>query len=109
MAYLGHNSKKEVSKQWVKILCEEFWIQGEKEKCLGKPVSFLFDRDKIDFPASQVYFFKEFIISIVLTVLLKNFLYYNTCIMPKIIKRMAKILRTKKNDRMDKKKRKKRK
>ena len=70
--------KYEVSKQWVKILCEEFWIQGEKEKCLGKPVSFLFDRDKIDLPASQVYFFKEFIISIVLTVLLKNFLYYNT-------------------------------
>ena len=64
MADLGHNCKKyEISKQWVKILCEEFWIQGDKEKSLGIPVSFLCDRDKIDVPASQVNFLKGFIIS----------------------------------------------
>ena len=64
MADLGHNCKKyEISKQWVKILCEEFWIQGDKEKSLGIPVSFLCDRDKIDVPVSQVNFLKGFIIS----------------------------------------------
>ena len=64
MADLGHNCKKyDISKQWVKILCEEFWIQGDKEKSLGIPVSFLCDRDKIDVPASQVNFLKGFIIS----------------------------------------------
>ena len=64
MADLGHNCKKyEISKQWVKLLCEEFWIQGDKEKQLGIPVSFLCDRDKIDVPASQVNFLRGFIIS----------------------------------------------
>ena len=64
MADLGHNCKKyEISKQWIKLLCEEFWIQGDKEKNLGIPVSFLCDRDKIDVPASQVNFLRGFIIS----------------------------------------------
>ena len=64
MADLGHNCKKyDISKQWVKLLCEEFWIQGDKEKSLGIPVSFLCDRDKIDVPASQVNFLRGFIIS----------------------------------------------
>ena len=64
MADLGHNCKKyEISKQWVKLLCEEFWIQGDKERKLGIPISFLCDRDKIDVPASQVNFLKGFIIS----------------------------------------------
>ena len=64
MADLGHNCKKyEISKQWVKLLCEEFWIQGDKEKNMGIPVSFLCDRDKIDVPASQVNFLRGFIIS----------------------------------------------
>ena len=64
MADLGHNCKKyEISKQWVRVLCEEFWIQGDKEKSLGIPVSFLCDREKIDVPASQVNFLKGFVIS----------------------------------------------
>ena len=64
MADLGHNCKKyEISKQWVRVLCEEFWIQGDKEKSLGLPVSFLCDREKIDVPASQVNFLKGFVIS----------------------------------------------
>ena len=64
MADLGHNCKKyEISKKWVKLLCEEFWIQGDKEKHLGIPISFLCDRDKIDVPTSQVNFLKGFIIS----------------------------------------------
>ena len=63
-ADLGHNCKKyEISKKWIKLLCEEFWIQGDKEKSLGIPVSFLCDRDKIDVPSSQVGFLKGFIFS----------------------------------------------
>jgi len=63
-ADLGHNCKKyEISKKWIKVLCEEFWIQGDKEKSLGIPVSFLCDRDKIDVPSSQVGFLRGFIFS----------------------------------------------
>lgn len=63
-ADLGHNCKKyEISKKWVHLLCEEFWLQGDQEKKLGIPVSFLCDRDKIDVPASQVNFLRGFIIS----------------------------------------------
>ena len=64
LADLGHNCKKFViSKQWIHLLCEEFWIQGDKEKSLGIPVSFLCDRDKIDVPTSQINFLRGFIIS----------------------------------------------
>ena len=49
MADLGHNCKKyEISIQWVKLLTEEFWRQGDLEKEKGLPISFLCDRDKID-------------------------------------------------------------
>ena len=64
MADLGHNCKKyEISKKWIKLLCEEFWIQGDKEKNLKIPVSFLCDREKIDVPTSQVNFLRGFILS----------------------------------------------
>ena len=64
MADLGHNCKKfEISKIWIKLLCEEFWMQGDKEKAQGLPISFMCDRDKIDVPASQVGFLRGFILS----------------------------------------------
>ena len=64
MADLGHNCKKyEISLQWVKLLSEEFWRQGDLEKEKGLPISFLCDRDKIDVPSSQVGFLKGFILS----------------------------------------------
>ena len=63
-ADLGHNCKKfNISLQWVKILSEEFWLQGDMEKSKGIPVSFLCDRDKIDIPTSQVGFLRGFIIT----------------------------------------------
>ncbi len=63
-ADLGHNCKKyEISKKWVKELCEEFWSQGDKEKSLGIPVSFLCDREKIDVPSSQVGFLRGLILT----------------------------------------------
>ena len=64
MADLGHNCKKyEISIQWVKLLTEEFWLQGDLEKEKGLPISFLCDRNKIDVPSSQVGFLKGFILS----------------------------------------------
>ncbi len=64
MADLGHNCKKfEISVIWIRILCEEFWQQGDKEKAKGLPISFMCDRDKIDVPASQVGFLRGFILS----------------------------------------------
>ena len=63
-ADLGHNCKKfEISIEWVKLLTEEFWLQGDMEKAKGIPVSFLCDRDKIDIPSSQVGFLKGFILT----------------------------------------------
>ena len=64
MADLGHNCKKyEISIIWIKLLCEEFWMQGDKEKAKGLPISFMCDRNKIDVPASQVGFLRGFILS----------------------------------------------
>ena len=64
MADLGHNCKKfEISIIWIKILCEEFWLQGDKEKAKGLPISFMCDRDNIDVPASQIGFLRGFILS----------------------------------------------
>ena len=63
-ADLGHNCKKfEISLQWVELLCEEFWKQGDMEKSKEIPVSFLCDRDKIDVPSSQVGFLRAFILT----------------------------------------------
>ena len=64
MADLGHNCKKfEISIEWVKLLTEEFWRQGDQEREKGLPISFLCDRQKIDVPASQVGFLRGFILS----------------------------------------------
>ena len=63
-ADLGHNCKKyEICIKWIKLLCEEFWLQGDKEKSMNIPVSFLCDREKIDVPSSQIGFLKGFIFS----------------------------------------------
>ena len=64
MADLGHNCKKfEISIEWIKLLTEEFWRQGDQERAKGLPISFLCDRQKIDVPASQVGFLRGFILS----------------------------------------------
>jgi len=63
-ADLGHNCKKfNISLQWVELLSEEFWLQGDMEKSKGIPISFLCDRDKIDIPSSQVGFIRAFILT----------------------------------------------
>ena len=58
---LFHNYRKfEISLKWVELLSNEFWNQGDKEKELGLPISFLCDREDIDVPKSQVGFINTF-------------------------------------------------
>ena len=62
-ADLAHNTKLfNISLKWVELLSEEFWLQGDKEKSLKLPVSFLCDRESYNVPKSQVGFIKGFII-----------------------------------------------
>ena len=62
-ADLAHNTKLfNISLRWVELLSEEFWLQGDKEKSMNLPVSFLCDRDNYNIPNSQVGFIKGFII-----------------------------------------------
>ena len=63
-ADLAHNTKAfNISLKWVELLSEEFWLQGDKEKASGLPISFLCDRTKYDIPSSQVGFIKGFVIT----------------------------------------------
>ena len=62
-ADLGHNTKLfKITIKWVKLLCEEFWLQGDKERSMNLPISFLCDRENINVPNSQVGFTKGFVI-----------------------------------------------
>jgi len=61
---LSHNYRKfEISLKWVELLMNEFWNQGDKEKELGLPVSFLCDRNDVNVPKSQVGFINTFLIN----------------------------------------------
>jgi len=42
--------------QWAERVMEEFWSQGDKEKSLNLPVSFLCDRNTITLPGAQIGF-----------------------------------------------------
>ena len=61
VADLFHNYRKfHISLRWVELLSNEFWNQGDKERELGLPISFLCDREDINVPKSQVEFLKTF-------------------------------------------------
>ena len=61
IADLFHNYRKfDISLRWVELLSNEFWNQGDKEKELGLPVSFMCDRNNIDVPSSQIVFLTNF-------------------------------------------------
>ena len=63
LADLAHNTKIfKISKQWVELLTEEFWKQGDIEKEHNLPVSFLCDREKVNIPQSQKGFISGIII-----------------------------------------------
>ena len=62
-ADLAHNTKLfKISIQWVELLSNEFWNQGDKEKNMKLPVSFLCDRNDTNVPKSQVGFISGFIL-----------------------------------------------
>ena len=57
-ADLGHlSSSLEVHSEWVRLLEEEMFLQGDKERALGQPISPLMDRTKAGVTKSQVGFF----------------------------------------------------
>ena len=63
LADLAHNAKIfNISIQWVELLSEEFWRQGDLEKERKLPVSFLCDRDDVNIPKSQTGFISGFVI-----------------------------------------------
>lgn len=46
----------EIYSEWADRVMNEFWLQGDQEKALGLPVSFLCDRNTNLIPASQIGF-----------------------------------------------------
>lgn len=46
----------EVYKKWADKVMSEFWHQGDKERELGLPISFLCDRNTVKIPSAQVGF-----------------------------------------------------
>jgi hypothetical protein len=55
----------EIYDQWVDRLFTEFFGQGDKEKEIGLPISFLCDRDKTTIPESQVFFLNFFTLDLI--------------------------------------------
>lgn len=56
---LSHNTKSsDISYKWTLLLYEEFFNQGDKERSLGKPISFLCDRYTTTICSSQIGFLK---------------------------------------------------
>lgn len=58
-------------KCWVDLLMDEFWAQGDKEKKLKLPVSFLCDRNTTKVPNSQIGFMEGIVFP--LTSIVVNF------------------------------------
>lgn len=57
VADISHNSKEfDISFEWVSLLQEEFYIQGDMEKSMGLTISNFCDRENSDVPKSQVGF-----------------------------------------------------
>ena len=64
-ADLAHNTKLfKISIQWMELLSNEFWNQGDKEKAMKLPLSFLCDRNDTNVPKSKVGFISGFILPI---------------------------------------------
>lgn len=78
-ADIAHNAKNfDISKIWVYNLMEEFWNQGDAEKSMDIPVSFLCDRDTADIPKGQIGFLSYIIVPSfkILTNMFPNLIFY---------------------------------
>ena len=72
-ADISHNTKPfKMSEKWTEFLTEEFHFQGDKEKSLGLPISFLCDRTTSNVPKSQIGFI-NFVITPTFKVLTEAF------------------------------------
>jgi hypothetical protein len=86
-ADISHNSKAfKISYKWTYLLMDEFWKQGDYEKSLGLPISFLCDRQTADVPKSQIGFIKGIIIPTfdILCDLMPTMIYYKDWVMDNI-------------------------
>jgi hypothetical protein len=46
----------ELCRRWTKLVMEEFWTQGDKERNLGLPITYMMDRYAVNIAKSQVGF-----------------------------------------------------
>lgn len=59
-ADIGHSSKDyDLHEKWSRLVCEEFFRQGDLEKQRGQPVSMYCDRETTDISKSQAGFIKN--------------------------------------------------
>ncbi len=54
---------------WIDKIMEEFWNQGDKEKSLSLPISFLCDRETTNIPRAQVGFIENIVSPLVKSVI----------------------------------------
>lgn len=57
-----------VYSKWTELVMKEFWRQGEEEKTLGLPVSFLCDRKTTKIPNAQIGFMDGIVLPMLSTV-----------------------------------------
>ena len=55
--------------KWTEKVMEEFWNQGDKEKALHLPISFLCDRNTVNIPKSQIGFMEGICSPLISTVI----------------------------------------
>jgi hypothetical protein len=61
-ADIAHPAKPwDIELKWSELIFKEFFNQGDKEKALKLPVSFLCDRDTTSVPKSQIGFLKNIV------------------------------------------------
>ena len=57
-----------ISQKWLVMLCEEFFEQGDKERAVKLPISFMCDRYAVNVPSSQVGFISGFILPLFISI-----------------------------------------
>eukprot|EP00899_Mesostigma_viride_P026359 jgi/Mesvir1/6908/Mv09065-RA.2 len=63
VADIGHSAKyRSLHLHWCRAIMEEFYLQGDKEKALGLPVSPFMDRDSANVPKSQLGFYEYIVL-----------------------------------------------
>jgi hypothetical protein len=66
MADISNPTKPlKIYENWVGLVMEEFWLQGDREKELKLPVSFLCDRNTVKVPAAQIGFMDGIVLPLV--------------------------------------------